>query len=506
MTLHPGEIRGLVGQNGSGKSTLIKILAGYHSPDPGAVIRAYGEEVPLPVHAAILERLGWAFVHQELGLIESLTVLDNLHLAHLGSSRGPLVRWRRDKAWATELLERFDVNVSVSATIRELAASEKAMVAIVRATESIRQLTEVGDVAKRGLLVLDEPTVYLPESEAEQLFGLVRRVANDGVGVIFVSHQLSEVQILTDTVTVLRDGRVTAEGPTRELGGQELLEAIVGSPIERKMGVSTQRLATTPFARVSALSGGRLRDVSLEIFLGEVLGVTGLTGSGFEDMPYLLFGATHASSGALSLGEATVRVDHLTPHRALALGVALIPGNRLAQGAVGGESVKANITLIVLERFFTQFVFRHRRERDAAYAVALEFDVRPPNVAATFAHLSGGNQQRALLGKWLQRQPSLLLLHEPTQGLDVGARAQMLERLRELASRGTAILCASSDFEQLELLCDRVIVIRAGAIAAVLEGDAISESRLANESYRSSQVPGGGSARQQGATVINGAQ
>lgn len=486
LRLAPGEVHGLLGQNGSGKSTLIKVLAGFHIPDAGYTVKAAGQELSLPLHDTDLHRLGWAFVHQDLGLLRELRVIDNMHLAGLGSFQGRAIRWRQDRAYLRELLASYGLDVSPDAIVGNLSGAERAMVAIVRAAEVIRGRNELA--AAGGLLILDEPTVYLPQAEVERLFTLVRQVAARGVSVLFVSHMLDEVRSITDRLTVLRDGRVTAQARTEELSDAEVVQAIVGrAVIPPTRGSMAGRLDEAPALSITGLRSNRLRGVDLQVRKGEVLGVTGLAGSGFEDIPYLIFGAQPAAAGQLELHGRTIPIRRIRPHRAIADGIAFIPGNRLTQGAAGEQTLALNLTLNTLGSHTIGPMLSRRSERRRVRELITQYDVRPADPDRPFGQLSGGNQQKALLAKWLQDAPSVLLLHEPTQGLDVAARKQVVETVRALAGAGTAVICASSDFEQIEQLCDHAMVFRRGRVRTELRADQVTQQRLGEESFRSEE-------------------
>lgn len=485
LRLAPGEVHGLLGQNGSGKSTLIKVLAGFHPPDAGYSVRAAGQELSLPLHDTDLRRLGWAFVHQDLGLLRELRVIDNMHLAGLGSFRRRAIRWRQDRAYLRELFASYGLDLSPDAIVGNLSGADRAMVAIARAAEVIRGRNER---APGGLLILDEPTVYLPQAEVERLFTLVRQVAGHGVSVLFVSHMLDEVRSITDRLTVLRDGRVTAQARTEELSDAEVVQAIVGrAVIPPTRGTMAGRLDQAPALSITGLRSSRLRGVDLQVHKGEVLGVTGLAGSGFEDVPYLIFGAQPAAAGQLELHGRTIPIRRIRPHRAIADGIAFIPGNRLTQGAAGEQTVALNLTLNTLGSHTIGPMLSRRSERRRVCELITQYDVRPADPDRPFGQLSGGNQQKALLAKWLQDAPSVLLLHEPTQGLDVAARKQVVETVRALAGAGAAVICASSDFEQIEQLCDHAMVFRRGRVRTELRADQVTQQRLAEESFRSEE-------------------
>jgi ribose transport system ATP-binding protein len=480
LSLLPGEVHGLLGENGSGKSTLIKILAGFHDSDDGELL-IDGRPVRLPLGPGQFRELGLSFVHQDLGLIESLSVLENLRVAELASSRSRLgISWRRERRRARETFERYGLRLEPTATVAELKPVERALLAIVRAIEEIH-----GVGAGEGVLVLDEPTVFLPREGIEVLFSLVRDAAAAGATVLFVSHDLDEVREITDRVTVLRDGAVVGTVGTRETSEKTFVEMIIGRRLaelgdvehvdltERRVGVS-----------VEGLSGSIVDDVSFQMHEGEIVGVTGLMGSGFEEIPYLLFGARAARAGRLVVRGDETDLTRVTPTTSTRAGIVLIPADRKTDGSVGSLPVVENLALAVLDNYFNGLALELRRMRRETRALMQEFDVRPNDPSLPYGALSGGNQQKALLAKWFQTEPRLLLLDEPTQGVDVGARQQIFELIRAgVDERGMHVLCASSDYEQLALLCDRVIVFGRGRVWRELVGDDVTKDRIIEQSY-----------------------
>jgi ribose transport system ATP-binding protein len=480
LNVLPGEVHGLLGENGSGKSTLIKVLAGFHEPDEGE-LEIDGEPVRLPLAPGQFRGLGLAFVHQQLGLVESLSVLENLRVAEIVSSRARLrISWRRERTRARETFARYGLRLNPAAKVGDLKPVERALLAIVRAIEEIRAVGR-----GHGVLILDEPTVFLPKEGIERLFALVREAAAAGASILFVSHDLDEVREITDRVTVLRDGAVVGTVVTRETSEAAFVEMIVGRRLAALADVahadlSEQRVGVF----VDGLTGASVDDVSFQMHEGEVVGLTGLIGSGFDEVPYLLFGARPAAAGRLTLDSRTHELARLTPPAAIDAGIALIPADRPNDGSIGSLPVDENVALPVLDRYFNRVILDRRRMRRATGALMREFDVRPPDPALPYGALSGGNQQKALLAKWFQTNPRLLLLDEPTQGVDVGARLQIFELIRATArERGVNVLCASSDYEQLASLCDRVIVFGRGRVWRQLVGPEITKDRIVEQSY-----------------------
>jgi ribose transport system ATP-binding protein len=459
---------------------VIKILAGFHEPDGGELL-VDGEPVRLPLSTGQFRRLGMSFVHQDLGLVDSLSVLENLRVAGIASSHSRFgISWRNERARARATFERYGVRLDPSVTVATLKPVERALLAIVRAIEEIRAVA-----SGHGLLILDEPTVFLPREGVERLFSLVRDAAESGTSVLFVSHDLDEVREITDRVTVLRDGALVGTVVTTETSELQFVEMIIGRRLAalgevHHADLSEQRVGVA----VEGLTGASVRDVSFEMHEGEVVGLTGLVGSGFEDVPHLLYGARQAVAGVLTIGGAAIDLTRVQPAGAIEAGLALIPADRKTDGSVGSLPVDENVALSVLDRYFNGVWLDRRRMRRDTGRLMREFDVRPNDPSMPYGALSGGNQQKALLAKWFQTEPRLLLLDEPTQGVDVGARQQIYKLIRTAAlERGVHVLCASSDYEQLASLCDRVLVFGRGRVWRELVGAEVTKDRIIEQSY-----------------------
>ncbi len=455
LTVKQGEIHGLLGENGSGKSTLIKVLSGFHTADSGDIVMN-GRPVPSPMPPGLSRELGIGFVHQDLGLVPSLTVLDNLRIGTFASQTSWRLSWRDEGRKARDLLDEYGLHVPTSARVESLRPTERAMLAIVRAVQDIREVTARG--AGTGLLVLDETTVFLPADEKEHLFRVVREIAARSASVLFVSHDLDEVREITDRVTVLRDGRVQGSVSTSKVTVGELVEMIVGRAVD--VDQIERRVLASDGARtlVQDLEIDGVHYPTIKTHPGEVLGLTGLPGTGFDRVPYALFGAEKPENGTLTMNGQTHDLRRLNPRTAIRLGIGFLPAGRLTEGSIGNLPVEDNVMSPVLARFRRPYGLNRRAITSASRELMERFDVRPRDPAKSFQSLSGGNQQKALVGKWLQLDMSLWLLHEPTQGVDVGARQQIFHDIRTAASAGMNVLCASNDHEQLALLCDRVLV------------------------------------------------
>ena len=451
-----GEIHALVGQNGSGKSTLIKLLAGFHEPEAGTVVWVDGDEVALG-HPAASRHAGFRFVHQDLALVDSLSVVENLALGRgFETGAGGRILWRAERRRAHDMLASLGFKIDVRRPVAELAAAERTGVAIARA------LWEWEDGAR--VLVLDEPTATLPKAEVEVLFESVRRVRERGVGVLYVSHRLDEVFSIADRVSVLRDGAKVGTYETAELDEKKLIDLMLGSAVTRAVS-STTSTRGEPVLRARGVCGTVLADLNFEACAGEVVGFAGLTGSGREELLPLLFGAS-PRNGVVQVGDDVVAPAN--PQDAIRLGMSLVPADRLKQGGVFDMSVRSNLTLTSLSGLAPGGAIRKRREKREASDWLSRLDVRPRDPDLRLATLSGGNQQKVVIAKWLRLRPRVLLLDELTQGVDVGAKAMIHALIRQAAEAGTAVVLASSDDEEICDLCDRTYVLREGRIAAEL--------------------------------------
>jgi ribose transport system ATP-binding protein len=471
LQVRPGEVHALVGQNGSGKSTLIKLLGGYVKADHGSDVRLLGRSVDLWSMSNDDRRM-IRIVHQDLGLVPTLSTVENLGLGR-GFARGFAGRllWRREVRRSQELLLRFGLAPDVRRPVGQLSAAERAAVAIVRALQD-------WDADTPGLLILDEPTASLNRGEVDALFREVRRVAELGVGVLFVSHALDEVLELADRITVLRDGNVVASGvESNSLDAAALVELIVGRKAT-DLYPSTRPDVGRELLEAEMIFGITLRGLTFKLYAGEILGFAGLVGSGREEVAGSLFGATPRFAGKVLLKKTKV---FATPRDSIRAGLAYVPADRKSVGLDPQERLVEHVPLPRLGPAQGRLRLRHRRlRRDVAQWVE-RLDVQPPILGRRMEKFSGGNQQKAVLARWLRTEPKVLLLDEPTQGVDVGAKASIYAQITEAASRGLGVVIASSDAEELVHLCHRVLIMRSGAVAAELVGPSLTEERLIAE-------------------------
>lgn len=440
VEVRQGEVHALLGRNGSGKSTLVRILAGRERPAPGGEVRAGG-------------RVG--AVHQDLGLIPALTVLDNLRLTALASRRGAHIRWADERRRARAALARAGgAGLDLRAAVAALSPAERARLAIARA------LDDLGS-AGGGALVLDEATAVLPEAEARDVLRLARAAAERGAGVLVVTHSLREALALCDRATVLRDGRVAAVVDVAATSEEHLAELVLGGPPPPARPPAPPAAGAVA-AQVRGLAAGRLAPLDLSLRAGEVVGLTGPAGGGWQEVPGLLAGARRAAAGTLVLGGERHELAAMTPGRAVAAGIAPIPADRLGEGLAGALPAGDNVALPRLGALVRGLRLDRRRLAAEARAALEAFGVRPADPAVRVAALSGGNQQRALLAKWLEGEPRLVVALEPLQGIDAAGRPAAVARLRGAAAAGAAVLCAAGDDDLLRSFCDRVVRIGDG--------------------------------------------
>jgi ribose transport system ATP-binding protein len=505
LRIGQGEVVGLVGQNGSGKSTLVKVLSGVHDPEPGGRLFVSGEEVPLPLAPGQASEIGLSFVYQNLALAGGLTVLENLTLGQRitgGARAWSPINWLREHKRAAAVLDRYDVRLDLDQHTGQLAPVDQARLAIVRAAEDLRRYrTRSGH--RHSVLVLDEPTVFLPEEDVEHLFDVIRAVVAEGAGVLFISHDLVAVRSITDRVVVLRDGRVVADVAAGGYDEAALVDLIVGTsarsaasaPAEEARAAAKLAPVISPGPGDAPLGGesvaieqlvdGRLTGLSFEIGAGEILGMAGLIGSGAEDLPYLLFGARQADRGTLRLGGKALSIGGLSPQRSVRERIALVPADRHVLGLGEQLELWENIVMLVEDEHYRGGVFHRGELVSLAREAIARFEIRPPQAHAVTATFSGGNQQKALLAKWLIARPRLLLLHEPTQGVDVGARKDIYRFVKSAAALSQmAVLWVTTDFGELAEVCDRVIVLSEGRPVAALTGEELSDDAITTAALR----------------------
>lgn len=467
LTIGKGEIHCLAGENGSGKSTLIKIVSGVQQPDQGEIL-IDGEAVSgLNPRDAIAR--GVQVIYQDFSLFGNLTVAENLALPTELAEKRRVVSWARMRRTAKAAIEKLDVALDLDATIDELPTSGKQLVAIARALMSDPRL-----------LVMDEPTTALTGREVEALFKVVRDIQSRGIAVLFVSHKMREMLEISERLTVLRNGRVVAAGPIAEFDEPSITRAMTGQEIAVHGYRFQSTAGATPVLEVSGLTvPGELEDVALKVMPGEIVGVSGLLGSGRTELALALFGLKPAYAGEIRLAGKDVRLDGV--RSAMAEGVAYVPEDRLSEGLFLTQSISRNMLVAAYDRFAAGGVLRERAAAAAAEAMVKEMTIATPTAERPVTQLSGGNQQRVVIGRWLMNDPKLLILNGPTVGVDVGSKAGIHRKIRELATaRGLGVLMISDDLPELCENCNRIIVMHRGRLVAELDTAATSETELSD--------------------------
>ncbi len=461
----PGVVHALMGQNGSGKSTMLNILSGQLKPDEGT-IALDGEQVTFHSPPAALAH-GISMVSQETALAEDLSVAENVLLGHRLVRGSFGIDWAATRERARAVLEQVGVDYDPACTVRTLRPDQKQMIEIARALS-----TNV------KILVLDEPTSSLNEEETRSLFAVIRRLKEQGVSVIYVSHRLPEVFEIADEMTVLRDGITVDEGPKERFTAGSLVEAMVGAEkevVDRRAGKIDA--GKPPVLEIRGLSaGGALENVDLDVREGEILGLAGLVGSGRRELLEVIYGLRRFETGTITLSGQALQKDG--PRAAIKRGIGLVPADRKTEGVILPMPVRDNLTMPAT---YDRQRLRNPRSRkigDAAAATAKLLSIKT-ELGAPVATLSGGNQQKVVLGKWLIRTPKLLLLDEPTRGVDVAAKAEIHRHLRDIAAQGVTMLVSSSEYDELNQVCDRIVVLFRGRVVAALPREEATEARLA---------------------------
>jgi ABC-type sugar transport system ATPase subunit len=452
FTINEGEIHALIGENGAGKSTMIKILSGLYRPEAGGEILFAGE--PLREYSA-LESLhrGIVVIYQDFSLFSNLSVLENIALGPYVKTGKRMVDWKAMRDMARATLDKLQLQVDLNASVGSLSVAKQQIVAIARALAN-----------KARLLVLDEPTSALSQGEVLKLFDIMRALKEDGISLLFISHKIDELFAISDRFTVLRDGKCMGTFDEEELDDDRLISLMVGRKIEYKIFDKHKR--DDVIMELKNLSkAGQFKDISFKLHRGEILGVTGLVGAGRTEVAQAVFGLNPFDSGEILLEGKPLKLQR--PSEAVEKGIAYVPENRLQEGLVLGKSVKDNMVITVLRSVSNKIgLIDNTKKADLTARWMEKLNIRPPLPDLPASKLSGGNQQRVVLSKWLATNPKILIVDEPTNGIDVGAKIEIHQILRNLAESGIAVIVISSELPEILAIADRVIIMRRGKITA----------------------------------------
>ena len=453
LDLGAGEIHALLGENGAGKSTFAKILAGVHRPTRGT-LRMDGRPLDVPTPLAA-QRAGITLIHQEPVSFPDLSVAENLVLGRDAGGLLGRVRWGEIERRAAGLMDRLGIRLDVTRPMRGLSIASQQMVEIARALDGGSRL-----------IVMDEPTAPLTPAEVATLFDIARQLRSEGCGIVFVSHRLEEVRALCDRATVFRDGRLVGTGSVAGMTDDDIIRMMIGRSVE---GYRPKHATTlgAPALEVDGLDQpGAFHDIGFTVREGEIVGLAGLVGAGRTDVARAIFGIAPARSGTIRVAGRPARIRE--PSDAIALGLAFVPEDRAQSGIFGPMSVEHNITAAVPDRIAPRGFIRRALERALARESVERLRIRLATLRQPIMELSGGNQQKAILARWLHTDPRILILDEPTRGIDVGVKAEFYDRIGDLAEQGRAILLISSELPELLALCDRILVMSEGRLTADL--------------------------------------
>ncbi len=465
LDLMPGEIHALLGENGAGKSTFAKILAGVHRPTRGTItLNGKPVDVTSPIAA---QKLGITLIHQEPISFPDLSVAENLVLGKADDGWFSRVPWAQMTREAKALMDLLGVKIDVTRPMRGLSIADQQMVEIARALASDSRL-----------IIMDEPTAPLTPKEVETLFVIARRLRDEGRTIIFISHRLEEVRALCDRVTIFRDGNKIATEAIGNLSDADIIRLMIGRPFKEYMHKARAEIGAVAL-KVERLSvPGLFQDISFEVRKGEIVGLGGLVGAGRTDVARALFGVAPAASGTLWVDGKTVSITD--PSEAIALGLAFVPEDRAVAGIFRTLSVEENITAAVPKQIAPSGFIRRAIERAMANDSVRRLSIRLASLRQPIGELSGGNQQKAILARWLLTDPSVLILDEPTRGIDIGVKAEFYDMIGELAASGRAILLISSELPELLALCDRVLVMSEGRLTANISRNAATQESIMN--------------------------
>lgn len=458
FALRAGEIHCLIGENGAGKSTLMRVMSGAETPDAGSVTmagRAFASLDPVLSH-----ELGITVIYQETDLVLPLTVTENVFLGHERAGRGGLLDRAGMRARVVELMERFNLRFPIDEPVRNLGPAQRQLVQIVKAVSR-----------ESRIIVLDEPTASLTDNEIGHLFELLDVFRKQGIGIVYVSHRLQEIIAIGDRVTIMRDGTRVATHEVRNVREADLIEAMVGRPLDEAMSTrpTTKHASDIVLAARGLTVKGQFENVSFDLRKGEILGLGGLVGAGRSELLECLFGITRPDAGDVLIHGKPV--SFRAPRDAIGAGLGLVPEERRESGLVIGRSVEDNIAYPILNRVSRLSIMRRSRLRSIAQELVASMRIKTPTLQQTVRTLSGGNQQKIVLAKWLANGTRILLLDEPSRGVDINAKFEIHQLIRKLVGEGMAVIMASSDMLELLALSDRILVMAEGRAAAVLEGE-----------------------------------
>lgn len=463
FTCYQGEVHALVGENGAGKSTLMKILSGVYRPDRGKII-LNGKEINIqsPKDA---QRMGIATLYQEFNLIDELNVAENIFLGREPVSRMGIIDSQTIYRRSRELLETLNVTVNLNAKIKDLSVAQQQIVEILKALS-----------LNADIIIMDEPTAVISGKELESLFNIIRSLKQQGKTIIYISHRLEEIFQIADRVTVLRDGQWIGMIETANADKQEIIRMMVGRTLAETFPPKERGERALVLSMKGVSQGKLLKNVNLQVYSGEILGIAGLVGSGRTELARSIFCAERIDHGEILLFDR--RIDNQSPREAIRQGIGFVTEDRKSEGIVACLSVRKNLTLPALDKLQRFGLLQNKKEKGIAMDCVDRFNIMTPHIDQEIQYLSGGNQQKLILAKWLNLNPSLIILDEPTRGIDVGAKAEIYQLIRNLAKNGTAIIMISSELPEIIGMSDRIVVMHNGELKGEIEAETATEEAI----------------------------
>jgi rhamnose transport system ATP-binding protein len=466
LEIKRGEVHALVGENGAGKSTLIKVLAGVHYPDDGAEIYIEGEKTVIKNPMDAMSK-GISVIYQDISLFPNLTVAENIAIGNPKVWNSTL-KWNDITQIAEGALQKVGAKLDINKRLGDLSIASQQVVAIARAI-----------TFNSKLIIMDEPTSSLSASEIRQLYGIIESMKEDGISVLFISHKFDEIYTVADRVTVLRDGQYIDCKRIDEINEQELIRLMVGRDVQY-LSLKGKEITEEVILRVSHLTKkGNFRDISFELKKGEILGITGLVGSGRSELAKAIFGLHTADSGEIILNGEKVNIRNTQD--ALRLGIGYVPENRHLEGLVLAEPIYKNMTMVIMDRIRNVLGFIDKNQMMKVTKEQIKaLDVRPNDETMKASQLSGGNQQKVVIGKWIASQPKILIVDEPTNGVDIGAKIEIHKVLRKLADEGIGVIVISSELPEILAVSDRIMVMRHGIVGGFLDNSNVTQEDIIN--------------------------
>lgn len=470
----PGEVHALVGENGAGKSTLIKIMSGVYQPDKGGVIRVNGKETNISGTIDAI-RQGIAVIYQDFSLFGNLTAAENIGINGAIDKNRLVVNWKKMYQEAKKALEIVGADIDPSVTLGNLSVAKQQMVAIASA---------IAQDAK--MIIMDEPTSSLSKTEIDKLFEIIGTLKKKNIAVMFVSHKLDEIFRVSDRITVFRDGRYISTAKSGEVNTDQLISMMVGRKVLDKNYANLEKKNGVALEVNRLTKEGNFKDISFRLFKGEVLGITGLVGAGRSEMAQAIFGINRADSGEILVDGEKVRIN--SPTDAMNAGIAYIPENRQTQGLIQDQTVESNIALPLLKHYTNRIgLVKRGNQRAFAEKWIDRLDVRPKNPELLAMQLSGGNQQKVVLAKWIAADARILIVDEPTNGVDIGAKAEIHSIIREIAAAGTSVILISSELPEILSVSDRILVMRRGRIAGEFVNKDVTQEMIMDKALVSNR-------------------